>query len=710
MTSRNNARGSLGWICRVCRIAPASFGVLGRIGLTAGMVEIDQAVGARLHGRMARIRAARQAPEFAAFADIAARPVAGRGFLELDEAGVGLCDGAFSGDAVLAFYLRWGLEAAWLLRAGMNPGIARLAAARAAAQFVMAEWDGLAAPDQAALPGWVKVFAGDLAPEAAMLRLAAPEAEDADLAAVRGAWADLGTAEALMETGGDIRLQRDPVTELNGYGCSHRPRPWAVTFASSTASSSSERGYAAADFLRLHVTEGIFGAGRRPAVARALREAQAGIAEFFGLREGCEVVLAASGTDTELLALALTHIGAPHAPVRNILVAPEETGRGVPMAARGVHFAVNTALGADVVFEAPIEGFRPDTAVTNVPLRGANGLRAIEDVEAEILAAVAAGIAAGEKVLLHGLDLSKTGLLAPGPAFLRGLRKQYGQKFDIVIDACQARLSPASVQNYLALDAVVLVTGSKFFTGPPFAGAAILPPAIVARLRDKKLPAGLDAYFGRDEFPACAAAENLPESGNFGLALRWHAALAEMRAFARVPAAQRARILARFEETVERKIGENQALRLLRRPAIFRGDWEEDWERRRSIFSFSLRAPHAPERNLDPAEARKLYVWLNADLSAVLPDHAAVAARICHIGQPVCLPQFCGEQGVLRVSAGARLIAGEPSHEALDEDARIVREMADLAIVLDKIALILENWDVILAADPAPCYRVIGSK
>jgi len=658
-----------------------------------------------LPARRRDIEVLRSQPEFAAFAGIEAVFSAGPFTFQADVSGLRLGEAALTA-GMTAFWLRHALEIAFLARAGLARPLAGLAAARAAAQFVAAEWDFLPPAARAALPVWVKAMAGDLAPDAAVLAGVEPAAGAADFEKIQAAWADLGTAEALMESGGDIRLQRDPVTELNGYGCSHRPRPWAVTYASSTASSSSERGYAAADALRLKVTAGILRDGRRAAVARALREAQAGIKKYFGVGEGCAVVLAASGTDTELLALALTHMRAPAVRIRNILVAPEETGRGVPMAARGVHFAVNTALGADVVFEAPIEGFRPDTVLTNVKLRGDGGLREPADVDAEIAQAVADGIAAGEKVLLHGLDLSKTGLLAPRPAFLRRLRERYGDTFDIVIDACQARLSPASVQNYLALDAVVLVTGSKFFTGPPFAGAAILPPAIAARLRVEKLPAGLDAYFGQDEFPVCGAAQNLPAVGNYGLALRWHAALAEMRAFSRVPAARRASILALFAETVERKIAENPVLRLLRRPAIFRGDWEEEWERRRGIFSFSLRAPHAPHRHLDPHEARKVYLWLNADLSALLPRHADVAARICHIGQPVCLPQIGGEQGVLRVSAGARLMAGEPSHEGLDEDSRIAREMQDLAIVFDKIRLILDNWEILAAADPKPCYRV----
>jgi hypothetical protein len=653
----------------------------------------------------------RALPEFAVFADIPLRLAAGEPDLAASAAGVVLGGRALGSPGAMPFFARWGLEAAWLLRAGVSQGLAGLAAARAAAQFVAAERTPAA---QAALPGFVAAMAGDMAPPAAVLATVQAGASAAEIEAIRANWPDLGTAEALMETGGDIRLQRDPRSALNGYGCSHRPRPWAVTFASSTASSSSERGYAAADAARLLATAALFTDGRRAAVRDCLDAVRDSIAEAFGLSGGVAVVLAASGTDTELLALALTHLGAPEAQVRNILVAPAETGRGVPMAARGVHFAINTALGADVTQEAPIAGFRPDTEVTNILLRHpAGGLREPAAVEAEITGAVAAGIKAGARVILHGLDLSKTGLLAPAPAFLRALRARFGNRFDIVIDACQARLSAASVRDYLALDAVVLITGSKFFTGPPFSGAALVPPAVAARLRGRQLPAGLDAYFGRDEFPAdCPAAAHLPPVGNYGLALRWHAAMAEMRAVMAVPPARRAEILAAFAATVARKIAENPALKLLPRPPLRRGPHDEAWETLRSIFTLTIQAPHDRRRYLTPAEARAVYVWLNADLSPFLPGRPEIAAKICHIGQPVSLPQAGadGLQGVLRVSAGARLISGEPSHRVLAEHVRLDREMADLATVFDKIGLILSNWEQLWAANPAPRYRVEGRK
>jgi hypothetical protein len=635
--------------------------------------------------------AARHRPEFAAFKSI--QPT-------LDEI-------VFTRPALLDFFLRLSLEQAFLQAKKVPPALATLAAARAAAQFIHAEFDQLSSEDRAALPPWTAAMAGDIPPPLATLATIAPTATADQKAKIRAIWSLLGTTESLMETGGDIRLETDPRSALNGYGCSHRPRPWAITFASSTASSSSERGYAAADKIRLRTTAALLAGDKRPAIANSLQAVRHGIARAYGLAAE-KIILAASGTDTELLALALTHLAAPDAPIVNILIAPEETGRGVPMAARGHHFAVNTALGADVTFESPIAGFRPDTSIANVFLRDSTGnLRPQNDVEAEISFLLTTGIAQGQKIILHALDLSKTGLLAPSPAFLQHLRAVHGAKFDIVVDACQARLSPVSVRAYLALDAVVLITGSKFFTGPPFAGAAILPPAIAARLAHATLPEGLDAYFGRDEFPAnCPAAERLPSIGNYGLALRWHAALAEMQAYLRVPPARRAEILRRFAATVALKISENPALILLPAQTIARHESDEPWERLPSIFSFSLRAPHDPTRNLTPVEARAVYLWLNADLSHLLPGHQA-AARICHIGQPVKLPQpgGVGVQGVLRVSAGARLISGEPSHKGLSPKTRITRELADLATVFDKIDLILRNWHMLWAANPAPRYR-----
>jgi hypothetical protein len=609
------------------------------------------------------------------------------------------------------------LEQAWLVGQGVAPGLACLAAARMAALACAGAREVWRDADFAALPDWIAGMGSEVAP--IVLPLPATAEDEAQ---IRKLWHLLGTAEALLETGGDIRLAKDPRSGLNGYGCSHRPRPWAITFSSSTASSSSERGYAAADAARLRATADMLKHGARAPIQAALGQVRAKLTDIYQIPAGGAVVLAASGTDTELLALALTHLAPQPKSILNILVAPEETGSGVPMAARGLHFAVDTALGHDVSRAAPIEGFRADTTVRNVALRGTDGaVRDAAEVEAELAEVVADGIANGRRVILHGLDLSKTGLVAPRLAFLQKLRAAHGAAFDIVIDACQARLSRGSVARYLALDSVVLITGSKFFTGPPFAGALLLPPEIAARLQSGALPRGLDAYFGRDEFPEiCPAADALPPVGNYGLALRWHAALAEINAVLAVPRPIRTQILQGFAAVVAEQIARYPALTIYPAPAILRGDDDEDWERCASIFSFSLALPDPSQnfaqssaqssaRCLTPEQARLVYQWLNADLSPSLPaanaDERSIAATICHIGQPVKLPAPDGFIGVLRVCAGARLLSGEPSHGGMADEARIAREFDDLRIVFAKIDLILKNFSALEAASPMPCYR-----
>ncbi len=188
--------------------------------------------------------------------------------------------------ALAPLMLRHEAEAAWLMARGVDSTLARAAAARAAAQFCMSEPEALPEAARALLPRWLAPMAAEVSP--GPLRLAELFGLEARAAErLHEVWGLLGTADELMETGGDIRLARDPKTALNGYGCSHRPRPWAITFASSTASSCSERGYIAADKARLAATAALLrGTPGRKVVAGCIGAVRRGIARAFGLRGG----------------------------------------------------------------------------------------------------------------------------------------------------------------------------------------------------------------------------------------------------------------------------------------------------------------------------------------------------------------------------------------------------------------------------------------
>ena len=673
---------------------------------------------------------------------------------------------------VCAFHIRHALELSMLLDVATGPLIqtpddvlacdlpilAGLCAARTAALFW--QLDGPSDETAASLqPYWLEAMAGKTTPSLAvlnsvwarvrnlqgssyrLLRAACLGMDDSEVptAVLRRLlliWDLLGPAEWLMAQGGDQRLAVDPRTGLNHYGCSHRPRPWAITFASSTASSLSERGFGGAEACRRRIAAAAFAGCAPTAMAFEAAAVRSGIATHYGLSidgstsgggSGSEVILAASGTDCELLALALAErLG----PVSSILTAPEETGTGVPLAAAGRHFASDTSGRQQVRKGAVIDGFRSDARVLALAVRHADGtLRTASQIETDCAELVAAERQVGRRVLLHLLDLSKTGLLAPSIACLERLQATYGDGIDIVVDACQARLDQRRVRDYLAHGWMVMITGSKFFTGPPFCGAVLLPRPIADRLsHGDALPTGLAAYGCRTDWPDWVeVASHLPAGINLGMVLRWQAALAEMQAFAAVPAEQLRSRLGFFLNGVREAIGINPDLVLIGVPAADRAllpsvdeidpgsPMEQSWDQLQTILSFLVLEPgQGPVGGvpLTMPRARQLYRWLNADVLHVLPEAASeddrrLAQLLCHIGQPapVSHPALAGQPaGALRISAGARLLSGEPSHEGLDIDRRLAREIADARQVLDKISLLLRHWVALQTADPEPTY------
>ena len=71
----------------------------------------------------------------------------------------------------------------------------------------------------------------------------------------------------------------------------------------------------------------------------------------------------------------------------------------------------------------------------------------------------------------------------------------------MVVDACQLRSEAENIRTYAALGFLTLVTGSKFYCGPPFCGAVLFPPAVLAELEagHENLPPGFQDYFTRYE-------------------------------------------------------------------------------------------------------------------------------------------------------------------------------------------------------------------
>ena len=663
-------------------------------------------------------------------------------------------------ERICAFHIRHALELSMLLDAAMSlaprrdvdtldrPVLAGLCAARTAARFWLLDATSAEAP--ATHPAsWLAPMAGASIPSDTALSLVwrrirdlqAPgyrpregaghdeRVPDAVIHRLHACWDLLGPAETLMAQGGDARLRIDPLTGLNGYGCSHRPRPWAITFASSTASSLSERGFGGAEAARRRLAVAALSGTASAALGAEVEAVRRAIAAHYRLADASGVVLAASGTDSEIMALAVCALpgGGPHPPpvrpISNILLAPDETGTGVPLAAAGRHFADDTARGTAVRRGELIEGLPATTRVLRVPIRDEAGrLLPPERVDAACERLAEAEAADGRLVLLHRVDLSKTGLLAPGTACLRRLQERLGDRVEVVVDACQARLDRRRPADWLRQGWMVMVTGSKFFTGPPFCGALLLPQRLARRLRGPgSLPAGLAEYGGAADWPPGTAVAHWTGDGdrpiNLGLVLRWQAALAEMAAFALVPDRLAHDRAAAFLRGVDAAVAASPVVAAVDVPAPPRDPLpdagagsEPCWDQLQTIRSLLVLGPD--HRPLDVVAARRVYRWLNADVTRALPPGAAdadcaLARLLCHVGQPapVADDRLDGVMaGALRISVGARLLSGEPSHEGLDGSARMAREIADVRRIIDKIDLLLRCLPALERLDPEPRF------
>ena len=130
----------------------------------------------------------------------------------------------------------------------------------------------------------------------------------------------------------------------------------------------------------------------------------------------------------------------------------------------------------------PVAGLAHSVTSLALPLFDATGHgRPQVDSDSQVLGAVEKSLANGSGVLLQIMDSSKLGWRAPSEQCLDEIRRRWPGRVQIVVDACQMRLGRPRLRNYLDRGCIVIVTGSKFFTGPPFSGALLVPAIFPVR-------------------------------------------------------------------------------------------------------------------------------------------------------------------------------------------------------------------------------------
>ncbi len=491
--------------------------------------------------------------------------------------------------------------------------------------------------------------------------------------------------DQLLSGGGDPRLTINPATGLNEYGCQPYPCPDVLSFSSSTATSISQRAFDRAENARDELMRSAIDLGMETAFDMRVEAMRDELRACLGLsRMSADIVFSPSGTDSQLQALLLARARLGQA-MTTIVVAADQTGSGTVHTARGCHFSASTANGDHVRKGEPIAGLADP--VESIALRlfdGAGQALSPAAIDSLVLGAVERSVESGSKVLLQVMDSSKFGWRAPSDNCLDEIAKRWSGKVQVVVDACQMRLGRGRLRRYLDRGYLVIITGSKFFTGPPFSGALLVPSAFAGDIdAASDIPSGFFAYFGRSDWPRNwqRLRGHFPMRINLGQWLRWEAALEEIGAYYRIPREFRLEALTSFGKTVEQLVGSSRSLRLLapqQRPEDTTADNEE--MELRTIFSFVVRRGN---RILSLEECKTLYRKLARRVSA---DDPGTETTPCLIGQPVALGRDEKHPtAALRISASARLVSEAFSSDENLARSNLQRVLDDLGAVVAKI-------------------------
>jgi len=509
--------------------------------------------------------------------------------------------------------------------------------------------------------------------------------------------------EYLFMTGGDLRLNIDEYELLNKYGCRPFPRPEAFTFASSTATSVSNFAFDRTDKARAILIQNSLKKGYKSTTLEFVELLKNNLRTTLDISDECQIIFSPSGTDSALQIAAMTQIISDKE-ITHVLVASDESGSGVPAALKGCHFENTTALNHPIKKGDKIKGFR-DIELVEISLRDEKGdLRSAVQIDNEVFNTISKTSKSGRHIVLHAMDQSKLGYQSPGEEMIEKLGTLDNLSIQIVIDASQLRLDPKDIQNYLNKGYIVTITGSKYFTGPPYSGALIIPKNVSSSINSVKkyLPEGLTEYYNNSDWPASwFCTKNLSKGFNFGSYMRWKAAIVEMDRYYKTPLLYRNLAIEMFCNFVEDSIKDSSFL-----VPLFEGETKinsyntEEFGLRniRTIFPFFILKNNEA---LSIDHVKKLYVLLNSDISDKFKGSSLeiirLAAQKCHIGQAVNVKYANDVQSaVLRISLGARVISESWVNRDISIYFRnIEAQMNQITVIIKKIELILNNPELL---------------
>ncbi len=341
-----------------------------------------------------------------------------------------------------------------------------------------------------------------------------------------------------------------------------------------------------------------------------------------------EVVFAPSGSDLCYLPLLFSSLLHPGRRIFNIVACCEELGSGSLMAHQGLYYSSQSQISATLPKGLPIS---PDLDICYHPLSARDQNGAILDHADEIWNLIE-GHRTTSAVIANLVIGSKSGI----ENSLSVIEDCPFRDVIWTVDLCQMRTKPALVARLLELGCLLFITGSKFYQAPPFCGAMLVPGRWIDVLGSQRptSPEGFARLFSRYDLPPKLqfVRSQLPSVRNFGLLLRWEAALSEMDLFDRLADERADGVIEQWNSAILERLERSARFQLLR----------DQQQTNKSIVSFRVRGRNG---------------YLNHHQLARLHEHIATHAheeldqyRKVLIGQPVSY----GTGSFIRAAIGAR--------------------------------------------------------
>jgi hypothetical protein len=426
----------------------------------------------------------------------------------------------------------------------------------------------------------------------------------------------------LISSGGDERLNLNS-QNFNKYFIN--PTDGGSTFnrGSCTSSSLTKLGYYEALSLHEKLNENNFDFYQKKQI-----EILKNVLNYPG-KDAFDIFLAPSGTDLCYYPIIFNLIRNSSKPILNIVTCIEELGSGSLAAYNGAYFSNENQFNDYNIKNRKIIN-SPEISAFTFNARNKKGL--INNTTSKISKLIR------EKSRDYNLSIN----IVYGSK--SGIENDIGQIANIpsdvlvTVDLCQFRVSKRLINGLIGMNACVMITGSKFYQAPPFCAALLVPKGF--NISNSVFPTKLIEPFGNifsaydipSEYPEIK--NSFPKFKNYGLLIRWQAALAEIMEYNSIDEEITNNEILNWNKFVVSRLKQSPYLQLM----------PHQNKTNKSIISFRV---FVNNRFLDYDELYEIYQII-CTKKYNLPNNFNKIL----IGQPVKY----GDRSFLRVAVGARNI------------------------------------------------------